>query len=39
MDGLAQDKGLRAQIAAAKRDYIVEPRLGKAVPFAAVRIV
>lgn len=28
MDGLAPDKGLKAQVEAAKRDYIVEPRLG-----------
>ena len=28
MDGIAADKGLKAQVAAAKRDYIVEPRLG-----------
>lgn len=27
MDGLAPDKGLKAQVEAAKRDYIVEPRL------------
>ena len=29
MDGLAPDKGLKAQVEAAKRDYIVEPRLGE----------
>ena len=35
MDGLSSlslDKGLKAQVEAAKRDYIVEPRLGIPLP-------